>query len=144
MPRSHTLSTARSLHDALLTIHRLQCPAPLIPSPPSPQLDTVSKTDSCSITLFNNAKSNDHILDPTTAHHSLPKPATQQRKRKNTWTTTKTSRRPSKRNEGAELGEEAVRWVQERKEEGREICVHYLLEEPEAQAEVSVIHGLEH
>ena len=40
------------------------------------------------------------------------------------------------RNESAQLGQEAVWWLQEREEKGRQIRVHHLLEEPQAQAEV--------
>lgn len=36
------------------------------------------------------------------------------------------------RHEGAQLGQEAVRWVQEREEEEGALCVYHLLQEPEA------------
>ena len=35
-----------------------------------------------------------------------------------------------------------MRWVQECEKEGREICVHHLLEEPKTQAEVKFVSVL--
>lgn len=117
---------------ASITTLRPPCLPPNLPRPIHPPITSDSKTTRLSSVISSLKASDQHNLDPSLPNHSLQAPTIKKPNITNHDITTEKSRRANTGHESTELGEEAVRWMQERKKEGWEVCVYHLLEEPEA------------